>query len=619
LRAVAPYAAVLLAFVSIATRDYAQFGRVTNPALVAGTLWMFLVTVRQVCALLENQHLAAQLRTLNANLARTVARRTRQLASLQQFTRAVNDSRHVEHVLAAAAEHTRQALEADAVLLWLRQEETATSEQRLLLSVNDGLEHRPEALSFVRELPVTDVLETRTLPASPSAAPAEIGTLLRAPLRWQHLSVGVIGVIRWGAGFERGEAELLESIGLETGTALETVRLYGAAAEAADYDSVTGLHNHRALHQHLRRELDRAREQGYPLTVLMMDVDNFKLFNDIYGHQVGDQVLKRVAQALQAACEARDVLGRFGGDEFLAILPDSDGTRAIAVAERLRGQMMRDGFRRASEERTIPVSLAFGIATFPQDSQNRRDLLSIADANLDAAKNSEDGIRGTTEAQRSHSVLRTEGSFNMLDAMVTAVDNKDRYTRRHSEDVTEYALWIAEELRLPQATMRVIHVGGLLHDVGKIGVPDEILRKPGRLSAEEWEVMKRHPHLGALIVGGVPDMAAILDAVRYHHERWDGHGYPEGLAGEAIPLLGRILAVADAFSAMTTDRPYRKGIAWDVALAEIRANIGTQFDPTLARAFLRAAEQRFPARTLISQPVPSTGVGVLGGAPACGR
>ncbi|MBV9469286.1 MAG: HD domain-containing protein, partial [Abitibacteriaceae bacterium] len=242
----------------------------------------------------------------------------------------------------------------------------------------------------------------------------------------------------------------------------------------------------------------------------------------------------------------------------------------------------------------VPVTLSFGIATYPTDSSNRHELLTIADANLYTAKLSKEGIVGTTDTQRSHRELRTEESFGVLDAMVTAVDNKDRYTRRHSEDVTEYALWIGEELGTSEETMRIIRVGGLLHDVGKIGVPDEILRKPGKLTNEEYEVLKRHPVLGALIVSGVPGMEAIVDAVRSHHERWDGRGYPDGLAGENIPLIGRIMAVADAFSAMTTTRAYRKGLEWEAAVAEIRKNIGTQFDPKMAKAFLIAADKRRP-------------------------
>jgi putative nucleotidyltransferase with HDIG domain len=216
--------------------------------------------------------------------------------------------------------------------------------------------------------------------------------------------------------------------------------------------------------------------------------------------------------------------------------------------------------------------------------------LTLADVNLYSAKHSDEGIRSTSDVQRSNRELRSESSFTALDSMVTAVDNKDRYTRRHSEDVAEYSLWIAEELGLSQETHRLIRVGGLLHDVGKIGVPEDILRKPGRLTAEELEVLRRHPQLGALVVGAMPDIEPpIIDIVRYHHERWDGTGYPDGLKGEDIPLLGRLTAVADAFSAMTTSRPYRKGLPWEAALHEIEVNSGTQFEPIMARAFLRAA------------------------------
>jgi putative nucleotidyltransferase with HDIG domain len=176
--------------------------------------------------------------------------------------------------------------------------------------------------------------------------------------------------------------------------------------------------------------------------------------------------------------------------------------------------------------------------------------------------------------------------------MVTSVDNKDKYTRQHSEDVTKYALWLAQELRLSDETMRVIRIGALLHDVGKIGIPEEILRKPGHLTPEEYEVIKQHPNLGALIVGAVPGMESIVDAVRHHHERWDGRGYPDKLAGTDIPMIGRIMAVADAFSAMTTNRAYRAGMDWQTALGEIQKNIGTQFDPLMARAFCNALRWR---------------------------
>ena len=176
----------------------------------------------------------------------------------------------------------------------------------------------------------------------------------------------------------------------------------------------------------------------------------------------------------------------------------------------------------------------------------------------------------------------------MLDALVTAVDGKDRYTRRHSEDVLFYCAKIADALGLAPVFQETLSVAALLHDVGKIGVPDHILRKPGRLADEEFEAVKQHPLMGAVIVGAVPGLEGTLDAIRHHHERWDGGGYPHGLVGEAAPLAARIMAVADAFSAMTTDRPYRKGMRWADALILLEQGAGSQWDPECVRALLRA-------------------------------
>jgi diguanylate cyclase (GGDEF)-like protein/putative nucleotidyltransferase with HDIG domain len=364
---------------------------------------------------------------------------------------------------------------------------------------------------------------------------------------------------------------------------------------------VTGLYNHRAIHQRLRVEFQRSVALTKPLSIIMMDLNDFKLFNDTYGHPVGDEILKQVARALAADARPQDVFGRYGGDEFIAVLPETELEQAVEIANKLQQRMQSVGFKRHNDERTVPVTLSYGVAAYPKNGTTRHDLLSMADSSLYMAKRSGAAISVPNDKRRALRALCRDSSFEVLDAMVTAVDNKDQYTGHHSEDVTEYALWIADALGMSEESMRVVRIGGLLHDVGKIGVPDEILRKPGRLTPEEYEVMKRHVRIGALMVGAVPGMGDILDAVASHHERWDGTGYPDCLAGEAIPLLGRILAVGDAFSAMTTDRPYRKGLEWHVALEEIRANAGTQFDPAIAHAFLVAAAKY---QTLHMAPAP---------------
>jgi putative nucleotidyltransferase with HDIG domain len=191
-----------------------------------------------------------------------------------------------------------------------------------------------------------------------------------------------------------------------------------------------------------------------------------------------------------------------------------------------------------------------------------------------------------TQELRQLKEVGVGGSFGVLDALVTAIDNKDHYTRRHSEDVTHWASLMVRELGYSTETQRAVRICGLLHDVGKIAVPDAILRKPGRLNDDEFQIMQQHPVFGALIVKDVPNLNEVLGGIRHHHERYDGKGYPDRLVAEDIPMMGRLLAVPDCFSAMTTDRPYRKALTWSEALTEIERGKGTQFDPVMVDAFL---------------------------------
>jgi diguanylate cyclase (GGDEF)-like protein/putative nucleotidyltransferase with HDIG domain len=577
-RVVAPYLIAVFCFGIIALHDYQYvtpqetgyaelaIGRLSNHVLLLGAWLIFLVALRQVFTLLENQLLTGQLRAFNSVLEQKVAQRTDQIGSLLRLAKAVNTTRNFDAVVSEAGHHTLHVLQADAVIFWSSGgdvpemslpprafPESVRHEYPGLIKFLSAHEPVTEAVSIpLQEIaafhPSLKTKATRggnssqlTIAPGPSGAEEKPldnlqGECMIAPLVWQSKPIGMLAAIAWDRPFDENEPDMLESIGVEVGNAMENARLYGAALKAADRDSVTGLLNHRAIHQFLDDEFQRAQHQERPLSVIMMDLNNFKLFNDTYGHPTGDMVLKRVARALESECRKPGVLARYGGDEFMAVLPDTDEPRAMVLAQRLNERMKAEGFQGSTDATTVPISLSFGVANFPADSSNRFELVTIADRNLYQAKITDSGIMGTTETQRAHRALRTEGSFDVLDAMVTAVDNKDRYTRHHSEDVTEYALWIAEELGYSEGTQRVIRIGGLLHDVGKIGVPEDILRKPGKLSDEEYETMKRHTQLGTLIVGGVAGMESIIDIVRSHHERWDGKGYPDGLAGEDIPL-----------------------------------------------------------------------------------
>ena len=364
----------------------------------------------------------------------------------------------------------------------------------------------------------------------------------------------------------------------------ERRRILAEAIEQAERDPLTGLLNHRAFHKRYEEEARRTAAAGASLAVAVLDLDNFKFFNDSYGHGAGDDVLRQVADALRGACRGGDSLARFGGDEYALLLPDVGGeVTADEIAARLTSGLRDVSYRPPGGASPIPISLSVGVALFPADAPHRSAVLELADERLMRAKTG--GLSGS-EARLVRDSMQGQDGFPMLDALVNAVDNKDRYTRRHSEDVLAYSLRMARALGLDAAAQRTVEVAALLHDVGKIGVPDSILRKPGPLTPEEFAAVQHHPVMGAVIVGAVPGLEATLEAVRYHHERWDGGGYPDGLAGEAIPLTARLIAVADAYSALTSDRPYRKGKSASQAQAILKAGAGTQWCPVCVAALL---------------------------------
>jgi HD-GYP domain-containing protein (c-di-GMP phosphodiesterase class II) len=245
----------------------------------------------------------------------------------------------------------------------------------------------------------------------------------------------------------------------------------------------------------------------------------------------------------------------------------------------------------------VPIYLSFGVATFPQHGPGVNELVANADAALYTAK--QFGSSAIAAGQDPHQVGRREG-FDILEGLVIAVDNKDHYTRKHSDDVTKHALLLADALALSDEERETLFAAGRLHDVGKIGVPDEILRKPGSLDPEEYEIIKQHAHLGELIVKAVPHLDQVHAAIASHHERFDGSGYPHMLKGENIPLLGRILAVSDAWSAMTTDRPYRAALSPADARSELRRVAGSQLDPALVEIFLAVLESEPEASSAAS-------------------
>ena len=428
----------------------------------------------------------------------------------------------------------------------------------------------------VRSMIVVPLLYDRAVVGVLQVTSAEIHAFTSTDEQTMQLMAGLISAAMSHAAEFEAKRELLA----------QQEHLLAEAREQADKDPLTGLLNHRAFHKQLEEEADRAHRTGENFALVVLDLDNFKFFNDAYGHLVGDEVLTLVAGALRRCSRSYDTLARYGGDEFALLLPGVGEQSAAEITDRLT-EAFEDIEYRPETGPPIPLTLSLGVSLFPEDGPGRLEALEAADARLMRIKSG--GAGGGELAEHLRSQLSCSmANFSMLNALVTAVDTKDRYTRRHSEDVMAYSYQIAQALQLDEKACNTVLMAALLHDVGKIGVPNYILRKPDLLSDEEYRAIKQHPMMGAVIVGAVAGLEETLDAIRHHHERWDGKGYPYGLAGEDIPLLARLMAVADAYSALTTDRPYRKGMDAERALAILALGAGAQWDAQCVNVFLSA-------------------------------
>ena len=302
-----------------------------------------------------------------------------------------------------------------------------------------------------------------------------------------------------------------------------------------------------------------------------------------------DEIIKRVANILLKRARSSDFVARFGGDEFMLILPEAFRADAKKVADSMRAALSASPYV-APDGARIPLRMSFGASSFPEDGHDAASLIAVADANLYESKR----WGGDTVTVRPEPITGDtvdSRAFSTLDSLVSAVDNKDHYTRRHSAQVAEYSGLIAKVLGLGNDQMEGLQVAALLHDVGKIGVPEAILNKPGRLSPEELEEIRKHPAIGAKMLGDIEFLADAVRIIRAHHVHFDGTGYPPEAADDGRMLEAQIICAADAYDAMTTDRPYRRAKTHDEAIAELHAMTGTQFAPQVVRAFEKALEK----------------------------
>ena len=477
-------------------------------------------------------------------------------------------------------------------------------------------------------------------------APAQVAATPIWRVLLPYALIPVIGTLVTYAWFTSGHKDLL--LGLLVGSALivavvllrqvaamvENRRLYLALHDTyrqletrnsdlatanthlqnlATTDPITGLANHRAMFAALDQELERCHRYGRPCSVLFRDLDHFKALNDACGHAAGDTALREFGGVVRDSLRGVDILARWGGEEFVVLLPETTDAQAMDLAERVRGAVAGHVFAASGGTR---LTCSLGVASYPQDAQRRDDLVEMADQAMYAAKRlGRNQIRAIGDpavaalvAEGGMAGSRDEAALlGTVEALAALVATRDSYTGRHTSDVAALAMRLAVALGMDAAGARLLEIAARLHDVGKVAVPDAVLSKPGRLTDAEWVLMRRHAAVGAEVLCHVPALRPLAALVHAHHEHYDGRGYPDGLAGQAIPLGARILAVADAYDAMTTDRPYRPARDSQWGLAQLIHCAGSQFDPTVVEALVTVLASSQPALAGCLSPDPCAG------------
>jgi diguanylate cyclase (GGDEF)-like protein len=408
---------------------------------------------------------------------------------------------------------------------------------------------------------------------------------------------GLIGILALGKKqrgnlYSHEDIELVMNIARQASNLIENAQLYAQATIRANTDGLTGLYNHRHFHERLEQEIARGSRFGSMFSLIMLDIDLFKAYNDIYGHLAGDDVLRRIGRYIESSVRSIDLAFRYGGEEFAIILPETQMDDAYRVSERIRKTI-----ESKTSSKAMPITISLGIATWPTDGVMKEEIIGCADAALYRAKQagrnrtclSSDVIKPETPLVDTELETRPR-ALSIIYALAATVDAKDHHTYGHSKKVSDYAVALAEALHLPEDKIATIRAASLLHDIGKVGIPDSILSKEGALTDEEWEPVRAHPQLGVEILRHVIDLVNCLPAILHHHERYDGKGYPSGLKGENIPVEARILSIADAYDAMTSPRPYREQLTSQEALDELKRCAGTQFDPEFVDVFCKIIE-----------------------------
>lgn len=465
---------------------------------------------------------------------------------------------------------------------------------------------------------ISDVLRDRTVEPFRKEVLAKypLKSLFYIPITYEEKLLGILGGHRCEseAQWTSENKSFLKSVAGQVAIGVTNARLYARVQRQATTDGLTGLFNHRTGQEKLAEQLRVAERYQRNIAVVMIDVDHFKSINDSYGHPAGDSVLKAVARLIRNDCRDVDIPVRYGGEEFLLILPEINQEGAVVVAERIRKKLAKEVIVHDGVD--IAITGSVGVAAYPEDADNQQQLLELSDralymskrlgrnqvhtaselsftevkpAPLAPAKEDQpiaDGSVSQSPQSETESDELVPEVVDMVKALAQALYSKSEYNKAHHLESARFAELLAKVMGLSQQQVEQVRVASLLHDVGVLSIPDEIMNKSGLVSNEEMEVIAQHPVLGADLLRPIRALKEICDIVENHHECWDGTGYPRGLKGEEIPLAARIVAIVDGYHAMISERPYRPAMSSEQARRALKNGAGTQWDPFLVDVFL---------------------------------